>query len=171
MPNYLTAFAAAALALGATAAPAALGPHAAQCNARSGNAMLVRVIGLKARVGNLRVQSYAGDPDKFLDKGRYFERVELAPPAAGPVEVCMPVPAPGIYAVAVRHQATGLKSSNTEDGGGVSGNPKRSVFDLAFGRKPDPEAISVRVQGITVVPIIVNYLQGGSFKPVTTAER
>ena len=62
--------------------------------------MLVRIVGLKARSGTVRVQSYGGDPARFLDKGSYLERVEVQPPAVGPVEVCLPVPQPGIK----RHQ-------------------------------------------------------------------
>lgn len=149
---------------------AILGPHAAAC---AGNhpAMLVRVEGLKARSGTVRVQSYGGNPQTFLEKGAYLERVEVQPPAKGPVEVCMPVPQPGIYAIAVRHQANGSTSSDLNDGGGLSGNPGRSLLDLAFKRKPSPEQISVKVTGVVTVPIVMNYVQGGSFRPVATAER
>ena len=148
-----------------------LGPHAADC-AAGRPAMLVRIVGLKARIGTLRVQSYGGDPETFLDKGAYLERVEVRPPSAGPVEVCMPVARPGTYAIAVRHRASGNSNSDLEDGGGVSGNPRRSLLDLAFRRKPAAQEISVRVgSSPVVVPVVMNYLQGGAFKPVATAER
>ena len=152
------------------AAAGVLGPHAALCAGNS-PAMLVRVIGLKARSGTVRVQSYGGDPARFLDKGSYIERVEVRPPATGAIEVCMPVPRPGVYAIAVRHQANGDTSSDLDDGGGLSGNPGRSLLDLAFRRKPSPDQIAVRVTGVVTVPVVMNYLQGGSFKPVATAER
>lgn len=161
---------AAALLAGSPVGASQLGPHAGLC-AGTRPAMLVRIVGLKSRSGTVRVQSYGGDPERFLDKGSYLERVEFQPPASGPVEVCMPVPQAGVYAIAVRHQATGSTSSDLSDGGGLSGNPARSLVDLAFKRKPSPQQIAVRVSGVVTVPIVMNYLQGGSFRPVATAER
>jgi uncharacterized protein (DUF2141 family) len=158
-------------AAGTGAAHAApLGPHAAAC-ARGGPAMLVRVSGFKARTGTLRIQSY-DNPKTFFDKGRYVERVDIAVPAAGPVEVCLPVTRPGTYAVSVRHDANASGKADRSDGGGMSGNPSLSLMDLVFKRKPDASEVAVKVGGGTVpVPVVLNYVQGGSFAPIRTASR
>ena len=127
-----------------TAAGAAvLGPHADACDG-SRPAMLVRIQGLKSRTGVLRVQSYGGDPARYFDKHTYIERVEVRTPPAGPVEVCMPVARPGFYAISVRHDANGNGSADVgNDGGGFSGNPNLSLFDVIFKRKPSPVQVQV----------------------------
>lgn len=153
----------------ARAAP--LGPEAAAC-AAGRPAMLVRVSGFKARTGTLRVQSYGGNPRKFFEKGTYLRRIDLRVPASGPVEVCVPVGQPGTYAISVRHDANNSGKSDRSDGGGMSGNPALSLVDLMFKRKPDPEDVAVQVGRSTVaVPVVLNYVQGGSFAPVKTASR
>src|SRR4051794_708402 len=97
MSKLLVPVVAAALCAGGVVAPAVataaiVGPHAAECAAGAGKpAMLVRVLGLKSRTGKIRIQSYGGDPTRYFDKGTYLERVEVATPVNGPVEVCMPV--------------------------------------------------------------------------------
>jgi uncharacterized protein (DUF2141 family) len=161
----------AAIALLMSTVPAGaevLGPHAADCR-RGGarDAMLVRVEGLKSRTGLVRVQSYGGDPRTYFEKGAYLERVEVAVPRAGAVEVCMPVPRAGAYAVSVRHDSSGdHKTDRNKDGGGFSGNPNVSLLDVVFKRKPSPAQVQVRVSGVTPVPVRLNYLQGTSVGPV-----
>jgi uncharacterized protein (DUF2141 family) len=161
------------LALGALVAlPAAghasvIGPFASACAA--GNAaMLVHVTGFKARTGVLRVQSYGGDPGHYFDKGTYLKRIEVQVPANGAADVCVPVPGPGRYAISVRHDVNGSGKTDRSDGGGMSGNPHLSLIDLMFKRKPSPDQVAVEVaRGVRVVPVVLNYLQGGSFAPVT----
>ena len=151
---------------------AILGPHANECAAGSDRpAMLVRILGLKSRTGNVRVQSYGGDPARFFAKGSYLERVDVRTPAEGPVEICMIVPRPGTYAVSVRHDLNGSGSSDLSDGGGFSGNPSVSLMDVAFKRRPSPERVEVKVAGVTRVPIVLNYVQGMTVKPIASAER
>jgi uncharacterized protein (DUF2141 family) len=162
------------LTIGATAAlscasghAAILGPHAAACSAEAKPAMLVRVEGLKSRTGVVRVQSYGGDPARFFDKGTYIERVQVAVPRSGPLEVCMPVPRPGVYAVSVRHDANGNgKTDMNADGGGFSGNPNLSLLDAVFKRKPSPSQVQVRVSGVTPVSVRLNYVNGTSVGPI-----
>lgn len=145
---------------------AVLGPQADACDG-SRPAMLVRVEGLKSRTGILRVQSYGGDPARYFDKGSYLQRVELRTPPAGPVEVCMPVPRPGLYAVSVRHDANGNGSVDvSSDGGGFSGNPSYSLFDAMFKRKPSPIEVQVHVTGLTQVPVVLNYVHGTRLGPI-----
>ena len=147
-----------------------LGPHADACDG-SKPAMLVRVEGLKSRTGVLRVQSYGGNPSRYFDKGSYLERVEVRTPATGPVEVCMPVPRPGLYAVSVRHDANGNGSADvSNDGGGFSGNPNLSLFDVIFKRKPSPVQVQVHVTSLTPVPVVLNYVHGTSLGPIRGAK-
>jgi uncharacterized protein (DUF2141 family) len=148
------------------AGAAVLGPHADDCT--DGKlAMLVRVEGLKSRSGVIRVQSYGGDPSHYFDKGTYLERVQVRVPPAGPVEVCMPVPKAGTYAVSVKHDANGNGSTDiSSDGGGFSGNPNLSLLDVLFKRKPSPVQVQVHVAGVATVPVRLNYVHGTSVGPV-----
>jgi hypothetical protein len=46
------------------------------------------------------------------------------------------------------------------------------MFDMLFKRKPAASQVAVKVgNGVAVVPIVVNYVQGGSIKPISTATR
>lgn len=164
--SLLPALAVAAVMGAATAAPA--GPYAARCAGNPAEpALLVHIVGFKARTGTVRVQSYGGAPAHFFDKGSYLKRVDLRVPPAGPLDVCMPVPAPGTYAISVRHDIDANGKADRGDGGGLSGNPRLSLFDLLFKRKPDPAVVSVPVaHGVRTVPIMLEYLSGTSFRPV-----
>ena len=167
--------AAVVLALGAAMAlPAAgyaqpAGPFASAC-AAGDPAMLVHITGFKTHSGIVRVQSYGGDPDHYFDKGTYLQRIEVKVPGTGSLDVCVPVSAPGRYAVSVRHDVNGTGKTDKSDGGGMSGNPHLSLFDLMLKRKPSPDEVAVEVgRGVKVVPITLNYLAGGSFRPVEAA--
>jgi uncharacterized protein (DUF2141 family) len=154
---------AAALAAPIVAQAAPVGPHAGLC-ASGKPAVLARVTGFKAARGTVAIKLYQSGP-KFLEKGSYIRKVEVPVTRTGPIDVCVPVPASGRYALSVRHEVTGKKSNG--DGGGFSGNPKVSLLDLALKRKPDPNEVSFNVNGSTrVVPVVLHYLQGGSFRPV-----
>ena len=144
-----------------------IGPDAGVCASGSGSAILVRVDGLKDRIGPVRVRTFTGSPDNYFDKKKTLKRVELTPPAAGPVEVCMAVPGPGVYAVDIRHDANRNGDTDKSDGAGASGNPKISLFDILFGKRPDASRVAVRVgNGVVPINIQVKYLRGGSFKAV-----
>jgi uncharacterized protein (DUF2141 family) len=153
-----------ALPAAGVAAPAEPAQHSCPADMP---AMLVRITGFKAHTGIVRVQSYGGDPDSYFDKGTYLKRVEAPVPASGPLDVCMPVSAPGRYAVSVRHDVNGSGKTDSSDGGGMSGNPHLSLFAIMLKRKPDPAQVAVEVgRGVKVVPVTLNYVQGGSFRPV-----
>lgn len=160
-----------ALCASAPIAAAPLGPNAAACHAGSDRpAALVRVLGFKARTGSLRVQTYGGDPAHYFDKGSYLKRVDIAVPPNGLVEVCVPLPRPGTYAISVRHDIDGSGKTGMSDGGGMSGNPSMSLFDVMFRRKPASQKVQVRVEnGVAQVPIVLNYIHGGSFGPISMA--
>ncbi|HET8613294.1 MAG TPA: DUF2141 domain-containing protein [Sphingomonas sp.] len=165
-----------ALAFGAApalpASAAAVAGVARACAAGSAKpALLVRITGFKAHTGTVRVQSYGGDPDHYFDKGTYLKRIDVPVPASGPLEVCVPVPHPGQYAVSVRHDVNGSGHTEKSDGGGMSGNPHVSVMDLIFKRKPSPGEVAVKVgDGPRTVPIVLNYLQGMSFRPIASSD-
>lgn len=140
------------------AGAAVLGPDAAVC-AANGPAMLVKISGFKNRVGNVRVRSFTGDPENWFDKRYALVRIEVPIPAAGPVEICVPVKAPGTYAVDVRHDANRNGKTDRSDGAGASGNPDLSLFDVIFKRRPDPAVVGVAVgHNTVVVPVRLKYL-------------
>lgn len=168
-PSASVPMAAVLLALGIAATPAtaqAIGPQAAACD-RNSAAVLVQVEGIKARTGILRVQLYEANPRTFLEKKQYVERIELPVPRTGPLNVCVAVPKPGNYALYVRHDANGSGSSDRSDGGGFSGNPHMNLGDLMFKRKPALSQTQFSVGRSTrEVRVILNYVQGLSFKPL-----
>jgi uncharacterized protein (DUF2141 family) len=138
----------------------------AACPAASGPAVLVDVVGLKDRSGQVRVRVFGGATETYFDKRQVLKRIEVPVPAAGRVSFCVPVPRPGLYAVDVRHDTNMNGKTDRSDGGGASGNPKVGLLDVIFGRKPDPRKVQVQVgNGAAPVPITVLYLQGGAFRP------
>ena len=141
---------------------AAVGPYAGHCEAGK-PAALVRVTGLKAPRGIVSVKLYASN-NRFLEKGAYLRKVEVPVRRTGAMDVCVPVPSSGRYAVSVRHEVGAQKSRG--DGGGFSGNPKLSLLDVVLSRKPSLGAVSFNVNGSTrLVPVTLMYLQGGSIRP------
>jgi uncharacterized protein (DUF2141 family) len=141
---------------------AAVGPHAKICEAGQA-AALVRVSGFKVPRGIVSVKLYPSN-SRFLEKRAYIRKVEVPVTGSSPMDVCVPVPSSGRYAVAVRHEVGADKSRS--DGGGFSGNPKVSLFDVMLKRKPDLNAVSFNVNGSTrIVPITLLYLQGTTLRP------
>ena len=154
----------AALAFAATPAmaQAAIGPDAAACNANR-PALLVSVSGFKNRVGTLRVQLYGSNPSDFLSKGKKLRRIDLPVSGSGTMNVCVAVPRPGTYAVAVRHDADANRKTNWKDGGGFSNNPKVSLIDL----RPSHREVAVVVgRGVKPVSVVLNYRRGLSVGPI-----
>lgn len=142
----------------------------ASCAAGTALPVVVRIDGFRDRDGQVRVRLFGGPPSSYYDKRRVLFRVEVPVPAKGPVELCVPGPRPGVYVVDVRHDENGNGRTDRQDGGGVSGNPRLSLFDVIFGRKPAPATVQFRVDhGVTVVPVRLMYLQGTTFRPVTDA--
>ncbi|HZG10306.1 MAG TPA: DUF2141 domain-containing protein [Allosphingosinicella sp.] len=158
--------AAAALALVAPAAAwaqAPLGPDAPACTAGNRAAVLVTVDGLKNRSGRLRLQLYGADPEDFLEKGKKLRRIDLPVTGSGPVNVCVALPGPGTYAIAVRHDADANGKSGWSDGGGFSNNPKISLLSL----KPSHRQVAFAVgRGVKPMRILLNYRSGLKIGPV-----
>lgn len=138
------------------------------CRAGDAPAILVEVIGIKSHTGTIRVQAYGGNPAHYFDKGSYIERIDM--PAENGDEICVPIPKPGVYAVSVRHDINANGKSDLKDGGGMSGNPRMSLWDIALKNKPDPKSVQVKVNsGVTPVKVVMNYVQGSAFKPLASA--
>lgn len=164
MKSTLASFVAAGLLSCATAAPAAvLGPDAPLCG-EGRPAVLVSVNGFKARTGSLRVQLYGSEPRAFLAKGGRLRRVDLPVTAAGPMAVCVAVPRPGTYAIAVRHDVNGDNAQHDwSDGGGFSNNPRLSLFHL----KPSLSEVAFNVgNGVKPISVLLLYRHGLSIGPV-----
>lgn len=157
---FLTA--AALLACGTAAPAAALGPDAPACN-EGRPAVLVSVNGFKARTGNLRVQLYGSDPKAFLNKGGRLRRIDLPVTAAGAMNVCVAVPRPGTYAIAVRHDVNGDNAQHDwSDGGGFSNNPRLSLLHL----KPSLGDTAFAVgNGVKAINVVLLYRHGFSIGP------
>ena len=154
---------AAALTVPALPAAAALGPDAAACSAGANRpAMLVSVNGFKNRAGHLRVQLYGNNPDDFLSKGKKLRRIDLPVTGSGAMNVCVAVPKPGLYAIAVRHDADANGKSGWNDGGGFSRNPDLSLANL----RPRYNNVAFNVAGgVQNVDVVLNYRFGLSVRP------
>lgn len=159
----------AALLAGATPVDAQiLGPHAARCAAGTGPAVLVTVTGLKNRNGTVRLRLFGGNTSTWFDKRKYLVRVEVPTPASGPIRICLPAPGPGIYAVDLRHDANNNSDTDRADGGGASGDPQVSLWDIILGRKPSPKVVGFTVgQGVKQLTITTMYVSGTKLKPIS----
>lgn len=147
----------------APVAAAPLGPEAAACRPGSREpAILVNVRGFRKPSGFLRVQVHGSDASTWLGDKTHLKRIEL-PVTRSVMPVCVRLPAPGRYAVAVRHDEDGDRKMTRRDGGGFSGNPDLSITKL----KPSYSESSFTVgNGVKPVEVVLNYLFGLSIRPV-----
>jgi len=126
--------------------------NAAACNGTKGSAVWITINGIRESRGTLRIQSYRGIEAEWLKKGRWLNRIEL-PARAGQMNVCMPVPGSGSYAIAIRHDVNGNGETDLrEDGGGMSNNPSINIFNLG---KPNYKKTAFVVDD-GVKPITIN---------------
>ena len=151
-----------------TAAGASLGPVPQACAASAAHpAALVRITGFKNRVGTVRVRAFRADAAYLFDKRGAIARIEIPTPPIGAADICVPLPGPGSYAFDVRHDADGDGDTGMKDGGGMSGNPTYSFWQVITKRRPPVAKVAVQVRGgVAVVPIVLNYFQGGGFGPL-----
>lgn len=146
---------------------ASLGPYAARCAAGAEPSILVTVVGLKSRVGTIRVRTFGGATATWFDGKKWITKVQVPTPAAGPIRVCLPVAAPGTYAIDMRHDVNGDDNTDRGDGGGASGDPHVTLLDFVFGRKPSPKITAVQVgRGVTEITVTAMYLRGGALRPI-----
>jgi uncharacterized protein (DUF2141 family) len=90
--------------------------------------VVVRVSGVRNSQGSIVAVLYGDRPEDFLKKGKRLARLHV-PARPGRVEVCLPTPGPGVYAVAVFHDENGdLRLDRSwmglpSEGYGLSNNP------------------------------------------------
>lgn len=125
-----------ALALGATAVAAqaqyrqTITHNPAQCAAGAGPSVMVTINGVSQSRGTMRIQSYRATSQDWLQTGRWINRIEM-PARAGTMRVCVPLPAAGHYAIAVRHDVNNTgKTELSTDGGAMSNNPSINIWNL-----------------------------------------
>lgn len=141
----------------------AMGPEAAACRPGANvPAILVNVYGFRKQTGTIRVQVHGDNAATWLGDKTHLKRIEL-PVTRAAMPVCVRVPAPGRYAVAVRHDEDGDGRFTRNDGGGYSGNPRLSVTHL----RPSYSRASFTVgNDVTRVDVVMNYLFGLNIRPV-----
>jgi len=125
-----------------------------RCSASAkGPAVLVDVRGFAAPTGKVRVQSYPATKAAWLAKGEWLNRIDVpVKESNGAMRFCMPVPAPGKYGIAVRHDRDGNgKTDFSRDGGGFSNNPSISIFNL--GKPGVDKAAFYAGPGVTKITI------------------
>ena len=127
-----------------------------KCTAGSGSAVWVTVNGVSASKGTIRVQTYRANAQDWLESGRWLSRIE-APAKAGQMKFCLPVPGPGSYGVAVRHDLNNNgKTDLSADGGAMSNNPSLNVFNLG---KPSYKKVAFPVgNGVKSIGINMRYM-------------
>ena len=97
------------LALGGLAAlalPSAALAIPLDCSGATANKLSVNVTGVKASSGQVTVTLYVNDAKRFLSKGGAYGIVRAAA-KAGTTTVCVSIPSPGRYALAVYHDVDG----------------------------------------------------------------
>lgn len=161
MSKTLLLFAPLFAATAASAPAAILGSDAGAC--LSGKpSMIVRVSGFKQPSGTVKVALYAAQG--YLAKGGKLGKVVVPVHSLAPIDICIAVPAPGEYAVAVHHDINGNGNKDASDGGGYSGNPRLSITNL----RPSFGKTAVQVgQAPRQVTVMLQYRHGLSIGPVS----
>lgn len=140
-----------------------LDQDASWCQSGKGPALQVRVTDLKDRGGEIWLEVYPATEADFLaddtaliKAGKTFRRVFTKPAATGDSSICVHLPAPGRYAVLLRHSRTGKdKFSFWSDGVGFARNE-------AIGRSR-PKVAQATLDaggGVTAVTVRMQYLHG-----------
>ena len=126
-----------------------------QCAPGAGPSVRVTIRGVKNSEGMIRVQSYRGTKADWLEKGKWINRIEM-PARKGTMTFCLPVPGPGAYAVAARHDTNGNgKTDISQDGGAMSNNPSINIFNLG---KPGIDKTRITVdEGVKRLSITMLY--------------
>lgn len=152
-----------AVAVPGSAAPASVvGSDASACTAGKPS-VDVLVSGFKQASGTIKVSLYDGDPKRYLVRHGKLRNVIVPVRSTAPLEICIAVPAPGMYAIALHHDLNGNDEKDRADGGGYSRNPRLSVFNL----KPGFGKTGFRVGNNPIhTAIVLQYARGLSIGPV-----
>ena len=157
---FVVGGAALSVAMAAVVLPA---PAAASTGCAAGNpSVLVHVAGFKRPQGQVKVSLYGGDADRWLSKGGRISKLKV-PVTGRSMDICLPVPAPGRYAVAVHHDFNRNGERDRQDGGGYSRDPKVSLLHP----KPSYAKAAFTVgNGPARVGVTLLYIRGLSVGPV-----
>ena len=166
LPKLSLMLALAALALPIVAADAAPPPDPASdgsCNAGPGPRVRVNVVGLKDRIGRLKLELYPANEADFLKddrdlrkEGKPFRRVWSQTPQSGPVVLCIRAPGPGRWALLFTHDRDGKNKFNFwQDGAGFVSGQRLGRSRPNVGQA----AISVGANGANVT-VRAQYLRG-----------
>lgn len=174
MKRFYLAAAMTAIALASPVAAETVGEDAPVCAAGQGPSVLADIVGLKDRKGEIRLELYPANQQDFLradfdliKEGKVFRRVRSAPPASGPVSMCLKLPGPGRYALVFTHNRAGKdKFSPFRDGAGVA-----KPVPMGYSQpRVEPATIDAG-PGMMHVTIQVQYLRGISgFGPAKPAK-
>jgi len=152
-----------------------LGKAEGRCRpGEAGPALLVDVQGLRDRKGLIKLEVYPPDDADFLaddnvllNAGKTFRRVEQDLPDGGPVVLCVRVPGPGPYSIALLHDRdSNHKFSWFGDGVGFPGYLRLGMHK--------PKAALARVNaggGITRVKVTMMYRHGLGVATLRAAEQ
>ena len=128
----------------------------------SGPSLIVNLVGLKDRAGNLKAEIYPANDTDFLaddniliNAGKTFRRVVIEVPQSGSVQLCIRAPGPGVYGFTVLHDRDRDRKFNlsrsTGDGIGFGGNPKSqgpfkpkiAIAKVTVGNGPTPVTVAM----------------------------
>ena len=150
-----------ALGLAVPSSAAIVGTDAPICIAGKPS-LVVRVSGFKQASGTLKLALYGSDPSGYLKKQGRLRRIKVPVHGSSPIDICIAVPKPGRYAVAVHHDLNANGNKDRHDGGGYSNNPRVSLTRMRppFARTAvsvgqSPARVSVRllyIRGLSVGP-------------------
>lgn len=123
--------------------------------------VMVHVAGLKQASGQLKVSLYGSDPRRWLAKKGRISKVRV-PVTGRAMDICMPVPAPGRYALAVHHDLNANGNRDRQDGGGYSRNPRVGLLNP---KPPFDKAAFTVGSGPARVGVTLLYIRGLSVGP------
>jgi uncharacterized protein (DUF2141 family) len=149
-------------AISAATTTLALPPPAAAASTgcSPGNpSVLVHVAGFKQPQGRVKISLYG--PTSWLDKRGRISKVKV-PVTGRSMDICMPVPAPGRYAVAVHHDLNLNGGRDRQDGGGYSRDPKVTLFNP---KPPFGKAAFTVGNGPAHVGVTLLYVKGLGIGP------
>ncbi|MEL7687179.1 DUF2141 domain-containing protein [Citromicrobium bathyomarinum] len=128
----------------------------ANCAPGKGPAIRVTITDIKSSTGKVRLHSYYAKKSDWLKKGRWLKRIDI-PAKAGTMTFCIPVDAPGEYALGARHDKNGNDEDDiTIDGAAMSNDPPINIFNLG---KPSVKKATFTVgSGVTNVTMRMRYL-------------
>jgi uncharacterized protein (DUF2141 family) len=153
MPRFAALLALALLAAAAAPAPA---QEPAECPESGPVRLLVRVHDVRSAAGNVTAVVYGDNPADFLARGKRLERRRV-PARVGTVSLCLPLPGPGTYALALYHDEDGDRRLTRNllglpaEGYGFSRDAPTTLGlplfeDVAFSAGPGSNALEARMR-------------------------